>query len=106
MISLFQPALNGALLEALRSDYVGSKAYISCIPSLRHHKISQSDKFLVISSDGLYQYLTKEEVVSHVNIFMERFPDGNPAQNLINEALLRAAHKFGEFFFIIEFSIF
>lgn len=53
------------------------------------------DQFLVLSSDGLYQYFSNQEVVSHVQIFMEKFPDGDPAQHLIEELLLRAAKKAG-----------
>ncbi|XP_043716455.1 protein phosphatase 2C 29-like [Telopea speciosissima] len=92
---LKQPKLNSALLEIFRNDYIGSAPYISCCPSLRHHKLGASDQFLVLSSDGLYQYFTNEEVVSHVEGFMERFPDGDPAQHLIEELLYRAAKKAG-----------
>ncbi|KAK9095393.1 hypothetical protein Scep_026862 [Stephania cephalantha] len=44
----------------------------------------------------LKQYLSNEEVVSHVENFMEKFPDGDPAQHLIEELLFRAAKKAGE----------
>jgi serine/threonine protein phosphatase PrpC len=50
---------------------------------------------LILSSDGLYQYLNNEEVVSQVESFMEKFPEGDPAQHLIEELLLRAAKKAG-----------
>ncbi|KAF5960113.1 hypothetical protein HYC85_001322 [Camellia sinensis] len=90
---LKQPKWNDALLEMFRNEYIGTAPYISCSPSLRHHKLCPRDQFLVLSSDGLYQYLSNQEVVSHVESFMERFPDGDPAQNLIEELLLRAAKK-------------
>ncbi|URD82348.1 PP2Cc [Musa troglodytarum] len=51
--------------------------------------------FLVLSSDGLYQYFSNEEVVSHVTCFMENAPEGDPAQYLIAELLIRAAKKNG-----------
>ncbi|CAL5429536.1 unnamed protein product [Camellia sinensis] len=92
---LKQPKWNDALLEMFRNEYIGTAPYISCSPSLRHHKLCPRDQFLVLSSDGLYQYLSNQEVVSHVESFMERFPDGDPAQNLIEELLLRAAKKAG-----------
>ncbi|XP_042485565.1 protein phosphatase 2C 29-like [Macadamia integrifolia] len=92
---LKQPKLNNALLEMFRNDYIGTAPYISCSPSLCHHKIGPNDQFLVLSSDGLYQYLSNEEVVSHVESFMEKFPDGDPAQHLIEELLSRAAKKAG-----------
>ncbi|RWR80594.1 protein phosphatase 2C 29 [Cinnamomum micranthum f. kanehirae] len=92
---LKQPKWNNALLEMFRNEYIGTEPYITCSPSLRHHKLGPSDQFLVLSSDGLYQYLTNQEVVSQVENFMEKFPDGDPAQHLIEELLIRAAKKAG-----------
>lgn len=90
-----QPKFNDALLEMFRNVYIGHAPYISCTPSLRHHRFCPGDQFLVLSSDGLYQYLSNEEVVSLVENFMEKFPDGDPAQHLIAELLFRAAKKAG-----------
>nr|GMD96111.1 protein phosphatase 2C 29 [Ipomoea batatas] len=92
---LKQRKLNDALLEMFRNEYIGNTPYISCTPSLRHHRLCPGDQFLVLSSDGLYQYFSNEEVVSHVENFMEKFPDGDPAQHLIEELLFRAAKKAG-----------
>ncbi|KAJ8754313.1 hypothetical protein K2173_002764 [Erythroxylum novogranatense] len=92
---LKQPKWNDVLLEMFRNEYIGTAPYISCSPSLCHHQLCPRDQFLVLSSDGLYQYLTNQEVVSHVESFMEKFPDGDPAQHLIKELLSRAAKKAG-----------
>ena len=91
-----QPTCNEALLEMFRIDYVGTIPYVSCIPSIRHHRLSSSDRFLVLSSDGLYQYFSNEEVVAHVTWFMENVPEGDPAQYLIADLLFRAAKKNGQ----------
>jgi hypothetical protein len=91
-----QAKLNNGLLEMFRNEYIGDAPYISCTPSLCHHKLTARDQFLVLSSDGLYQYLSNEEVVLHVENFMERFPEGDPAQSLIEELLSRAAKKAGK----------
>ncbi|KAL2348257.1 hypothetical protein Fmac_002257 [Flemingia macrophylla] len=92
---LKQPKWNDAVLEMFRNEYIGTAPYISCCPSLRHHRLCPRDQFLILSSDGLYQYLSNEEVVSQVESFMEKFPDGDPAQHLIEVLLLRAARKAG-----------
>ncbi|RID67032.1 hypothetical protein BRARA_D02138 [Brassica rapa] len=89
---LKQPKLNDSLLEMFRNEYIGTDPYISCTPSLRHYRLTESDQFMVLSSDGLYQYLSNEEVVS---LAMEKFPDGDPAQHVIQELLVRAAKKAG-----------
>lgn len=90
-----QPKWNDALLEMFRIDYVGNSPYITCDPTLCHYKLSPTDRFLILSSDGLYQYFTNEEAVAQVESFIASFPEGDPAQNLIEEVLFRAAKKYG-----------
>ncbi|KAG0469278.1 hypothetical protein HPP92_018606 [Vanilla planifolia] len=92
---LKQRKWNDALLEMFRIDYVGSSPYLTCKPSLYHLKLSQRDRFLILSSDGLYQYLTNEEVVAEVELFLSITPEGDPAQHLVEEVLFRAAKKAG-----------
>uniref|UniRef100_A0A0D9ZF32 protein-serine/threonine phosphatase n=1 Tax=Oryza glumipatula TaxID=40148 RepID=A0A0D9ZF32_9ORYZ len=100
---LKQPKWNDALLEMFRIDYVGSSPYISCNPSLFHHKLSTRDRFLILSSDGLYQYFTNEEAVAQVEMFIATTPEGDPAQHLVEEVLFRAANKAGmDFHELIE----
>ncbi|CAI9098226.1 OLC1v1034836C2 [Oldenlandia corymbosa var. corymbosa] len=98
---LKQPKWNDALLEMFRIDYIGSSPYISCLPSLYHHRLGPKDRFLILSSDGLYQYLTNEEAVSEVEMFMTSFPEGDPAQHLVEEVLFRAAKKAGKYIYPI-----
>ncbi|KAL1210896.1 putative protein phosphatase 2C 66 [Cardamine amara subsp. amara] len=92
---LKQPKWNDALLEMFRIDYIGTSPYITCSPSLCHHKLTSRDKFLILSSDGLYEYFSNEEAIFEVESFISAFPEGDPAQHLIQEVLLRAANKFG-----------
>ncbi|VYS56788.1 unnamed protein product [Arabidopsis thaliana] len=92
---LKQPKWNEALLEMFRIDYVGTSPYITCSPSLHHHRLSSRDKFLILSSDGLYEYFSNEEAIFEVDSFISAFPEGDPAQHLIQEVLLRAAKKYG-----------
>ena len=80
-----------------RNKFIGDAPYVSCIPSLRHLKLGRRDQFLVLSSDGLYQFFSNQEVVSFVENFLEKYPDGDPAQHLIEELLNRAAKKAGTF---------
>ncbi|KAL6893799.1 hypothetical protein ACP4OV_007897 [Aristida adscensionis] len=100
---LKQPKWNDALLEVFRIDYVGSSPYITCNPSLFHHRLSAGDRFLILSSDGLYQYFTNEEAVAQVEMFIATTPEGDPAQHLVEEVLFRAANKAGmDFHELIE----
>ncbi|KAJ3704553.1 hypothetical protein LUZ61_008258 [Rhynchospora tenuis] len=92
---LKQPKWNNALLEMFRIEYVGTAPYITCHPSLYHYRVGPKDRFLILSSDGLYQYLTNEEAVAQVEMFLSTSPDGDPAQHLVEEILFRAAAKAG-----------
>lgn len=92
---LKQPKWNNALLEMFRIDYIGTSPYINCLPNLYHHRVGPRDRFLILSSDGLYQYFTNEEAVSEVELFIAWSPEGDPAQHLVEEVLFRAAKKAG-----------
>ncbi|TVU47578.1 hypothetical protein EJB05_07184, partial [Eragrostis curvula] len=92
---LKQPKWNNRLLEMFKITYVGTEPYITCAPSMCHHRIGSHDKFLVLSSDGLYQYFTNKEVVDQVESFTAQYPDGDPAKHLVAELVTRAARKAG-----------
>lgn len=94
---MVQPKWNDVLLEMFRNEYIGTAPYITCLPSLCYHKLCPRDQFLILSSDGLYQYLSNQEVVCEVEKFLDKFPEGDPAQHLIEELLSRAAKKAGNF---------
>lgn len=98
---ILQPKWNNGLLGVFRIDYIGSSPYINCIPSLYHHRLGPRDRFLILSSDGLYQYFTNEEAVSEVETFMSIFPEGDPAQHLVEEVLFRAAKKAGKYISVL-----
>uniref|UniRef100_A0A0E0KXP0 protein-serine/threonine phosphatase n=1 Tax=Oryza punctata TaxID=4537 RepID=A0A0E0KXP0_ORYPU len=92
---LKEPRWNSALLEVFRVDYVGRAPYISCRPYIRHHRLGAQDRFLILSSDGLYDYFTNEEVVAQVEAFTASYPDEDPAKFLSHHILLRAANQAG-----------
>ncbi|XP_042459832.1 probable protein phosphatase 2C 4 [Zingiber officinale] len=92
---LKQPKWNNALLGAFRIDYKGNSPYITCNPFLCYHRVGPKDKYLILSSDGLYQYFTSQEAVTQVEMFLATNPDSDPAQHLVQEVLYRAADRAG-----------
>lgn len=96
LVLFWQPKWNDILLEMFRIDYIGTSPYVTCTPSLYHHRLSPKDRFLILSSDGLYQYFTNQEAVLEVGSFIAAFPEGDPAQHLIEEVLFRAAKNAGK----------
>lgn len=47
-------------------DKAGRKAGTNGDPEMLTHKISEKDKFIVIASDGVWEYLENEEVMNIV----------------------------------------
>ena len=53
-------------------DYFGSTAGTISEPEVTEHILSEEDKFIVIASDGLYEFIQSEEVIEYVREFYER----------------------------------
>lgn len=75
----------------LRVRNLLSPPYISTSPSVNVHRISKSDRFVVLGSDGLFDFFTNEEIVRLVHLFISRYPSGDPAKFLLEQLVIRAA---------------
>ncbi|CAI5528140.1 unnamed protein product [Closterium sp. Naga37s-1] len=64
---LKNPRVNAMLLGMLRVQYVGSQPYLSSSPHLHHLTLSPSHRYLVLSSDGLYQHMTPADAAASVS---------------------------------------
>ncbi|KAJ3676415.1 hypothetical protein LUZ60_003827 [Juncus effusus] len=93
---LKHPKWNNLLFKKMKVDYVGTSPYISCNPYLRHHKLGPKDRFIILSSDGLYDHFRNDEVVAHVELFTHAYPDADPAHHLVEQILRSAAIKAGK----------
>ena len=85
----------------LRVRDLTSPPYISTQPSLNVHKISNSDQFVIVGSDGLFDFFTNEEAVKLVKSYILNNPLGDPARFLIEQLVARAADSAGQFFNIL-----
>ncbi|XP_074263773.1 putative protein phosphatase 2C 23 isoform X2 [Silene latifolia] len=100
---LKQKKWNDALLDMFRIAYVGNSLYLNCLPFLCHHRLGTKDQFLILSSDGLYQYFANEEAISVVEHFISLSPEADPAQHLVEKLLLCAAKRAGlDFYELLE----
>lgn len=69
--------------------------YLTALPDVQQHELTTNDKFLVIASDGLWDFLTPSEVVSlvgeHINskkiLEPMRLPPGDIKLQQISEQL-------------------
>ncbi|XP_019419981.1 PREDICTED: probable protein phosphatase 2C 40 isoform X2 [Lupinus angustifolius] len=87
--------LNDALMGILRVRDLKSPPYVSTQPSLNVHKISNSDQFVIVGSDGLFDFFSNDEAVKHVESYIMNNPSGDPAKFLIEQLIARAADSAG-----------
>ncbi|KAK7303793.1 hypothetical protein RJT34_14710 [Clitoria ternatea] len=87
--------LNDALMGILRVRDLTSPPYISTDPSLNVHKISNSDQFVIVGSDGLFDFFSNDEAVKLVESYILSNPFGDPAKFLIEQLVARAADSAG-----------
>ncbi|CAJ2653903.1 unnamed protein product [Trifolium pratense] len=87
--------LNDALMGILRVHDLTSPPYVSTQPSMNVHKISNSDQFVIVGSDGLFDFFSNEEAVNLVESYILSNPFGDPAKFLIEQLVARAADSAG-----------
>lgn len=87
----------------LRVRNLISPPYISTQPSLNVHRISNSDRFVIVGSDGLFDFFTNDEAVKLVHTYILSNPSGDPAKFLLEQLVVRAADCAGKFLYILEY---
>lgn len=106
MSSPLQRNLNDALMGILRVRNLSSPPYVYTRPFSMYHRVSETDLFVVLGSDGLFDFFTNDEVVGLVHSFIESSPFGDPAKHLIEQLVLKAANQAGMLkgilFFIVD----
>ncbi|KAL8195729.1 hypothetical protein R6Q57_025482 [Mikania cordata] len=92
---LKKKVLNDALMGILRVRNLLSPPYVSVQPSLYMHEISSSDHFVILGSDGLFDFFTNDEAVKLVHSYISTKPFGDPAKYLLEKLVLKAACSAG-----------
>ncbi|XP_044484291.1 probable protein phosphatase 2C 40 [Mangifera indica] len=87
--------LNDALMGILRVRNLISPPYISTQPSLNVHKITKNDHFVIVASDGLFDFFGNVEAVELVHSYILSNPSGDPAKFLLEHLVARAAECAG-----------
>ncbi|CAH9102018.1 unnamed protein product [Cuscuta europaea] len=83
--------MNDALMGILKVQNLISPPYISAQPSLFAHEISSADHFVILGSDGLFDFFTNEELVKLVHSYLLSNLCGDPAKFLVEQLVMRAA---------------
>lgn len=87
--------MNENLMGLLRVPNLSSPPYISAKPHLSAHRVCTGDEFVVMGSDGLFDFFTNEEVVHLLHRFMLINPSADPARYMLDQLLIRAANSAG-----------
>lgn len=95
LVCALQTVMNDALMGILRVKDLSSPPYLTITPSVNRLQVQPEDKFVVIGSDGLFDFFTNEEVVEYVDSFLIAQPTGDPAKYMVEQLLLRAANFAG-----------
>ncbi|CAN6248464.1 unnamed protein product [Urochloa humidicola] len=90
---LKQKKFNDALMGILRVRDLNSPPYVYTNPHTLSHKVTDDDLFVVLGSDGLFDFFSNDEVVQLVYQFMHDNPMGDPAKYLIEQLILKAARE-------------
>jgi len=87
--------MNDALMGILRVQHLISPPYLTADPSVNMLRVDPDDQFVIIGSDGLFDFFTNDEVVNHIHQFLCDHPAGDPAKFMIDHLLLRVADNAG-----------
>nr|BAJ98360.1 predicted protein [Hordeum vulgare subsp. vulgare] len=90
---LKQKKFNDALMGILRVCNLCSPPYVYTNPHTLSHKVTEDDLFVVLGSDGLFDFFSNDEVVQLVYQFMHDNPTGDPAKYLIEQVVHKAAKE-------------
>ena len=76
----------GLAMTRSMGDKVGAQAGVSATPEIKEFKMTAQDKFIVIASDGVWEYMTNEQVMSTVIPSYDRNDPTQAAEKLIVDA--------------------
>lgn len=88
------PYVNGDRSAGRHFPVPYSPPYITAIPEIKHHALESGDKFLIVGSDGLWDYLTNEEAVEVVREHLLAKNHELAGRALVERVLQKAAKRY------------
>ncbi|CAD8178127.1 unnamed protein product [Paramecium octaurelia] len=76
----------GLAMTRSLGDKVGAQAGVTAEPEIKQYTITGQDHFIVVASDGVWEYLSNEEVMSIVIPYLEKDNPEQAAERIIIEA--------------------
>lgn len=72
--STMKGTLMGLAMTRSIGDISAHKAGVSCVPSEKERTLEENDEFIILGSDGLFDVLKNDEILSTVNNYMATLP--------------------------------
>ena len=90
-LRIWQKGENGPGLAMTRSfcDVIASTLGVICEPEVFEYKLREEDKVVIVASDGLFEYVTNEEVAKMVGKMIEN----NDSEDKIVEELYKESNE-------------
>lgn len=97
LFPFLQGKMNDMLMGILQIQNLCSPPYVYSEPFTMSHTVSDNDRFIVLGSDGLFDFFSNDEIVQLVHLFIKQNPSGDPAKHLVERLVQRAAENAGNF---------
>lgn len=79
----------GLAMSRAFGDLIGSEVGITAIPELKSFSLTPDDKFIVIASDGLWEFMSSQEVVDIVSADFTGISAEATCEKLVQESVRR-----------------
>eukprot|EP00359_Climacostomum_virens_P002884 CAMPEP_0204911982 /NCGR_PEP_ID=MMETSP1397-20131031/10206_1 /ASSEMBLY_ACC=CAM_ASM_000891 /TAXON_ID=49980 /ORGANISM="Climacostomum Climacostomum virens, Strain Stock W-24" /LENGTH=400 /DNA_ID=CAMNT_0052082733 /DNA_START=144 /DNA_END=1343 /DNA_ORIENTATION=- len=79
----------GLAMSRSFGDLIGSQVGISSIPEIRRYSLTSEDKFIIIGSDGLWEFMSNQEAVDIVGADYLSASAESSCDKLVREAVRR-----------------
>jgi serine/threonine protein phosphatase PrpC len=83
---LLEQDIPGLAMSRSMGDFVAGSVGVICDPEILEYDITEDDKFLVIGSDGIFEFLANEDVVRIVVPFWKTSDTQGACDALVKEA--------------------
>ncbi len=92
-----QSKFNDGIVGKLQVRNFLSPPYISSDPEVASRKLEPEDRFVIIGSDGLFDYMDNDDLVDFTSKMIHTHPELCVSDLILEEVLNRAAMKHGIF---------
>jgi serine/threonine protein phosphatase PrpC len=88
-VSNSQPPVPGLAMSRSIGDKMAATIGVIAKPEVTSFYLSENDKFMIIASDGIYEFLSNEHIVNVVSQYWEKGKAEEACDHLVSQAVER-----------------